>query len=95
MLVQMGERNQGVRVERAEPPKNPEAYNTMTQEPQKIANPHKMPRGSAILYPKEGLETGVGAHFSGMTVTTEGLAFGSKVDSGSECEDSLGTENES
>jgi hypothetical protein len=34
-----------------------------------------MPRGSAILYPKEGLESGVGPHFSGMTVTTEGSRY--------------------
>ena len=49
--------------------------NIMTQEPQKIENPHKMPRGTAILYPKEGLETREGPHFSGMTVLPEGERF--------------------
>jgi len=50
-------------------------FNLMNQEPQQIASPNKMPRGSAILYPKEGLETGVLPHFAGMTVMPGGVRY--------------------
>jgi hypothetical protein len=39
----------------------------MEAQVEQFENPNKMSKGSAILYPQTGLDTGIGSHFKGMT----------------------------
>jgi hypothetical protein len=47
----------------------------MEAQVEQIENPNKMPKGSAILYPQQGLNTGVGSHFKGMTKLESGESY--------------------